>query len=217
MKSNIENTACPLCCSVNVRDFFQDKHRSYYQCNVCGLVFVPSSQFVSAEDEKKRYDLHQNSPENLGYCAFLNRLVVPLQHCLAPKSIGLDFGSGPSPTLSLMFEQAGHSMTLFDYFYKRDPAALEKQYDFITATEVLEHLHDPKKELERLWGCLKQGGHLGIMTQSAVHQDAFSAWHYKNDLTHICFFSRSTFTWLAHQWDAEMTFPDEGVVIFRKK
>lgn len=179
-------------------------------------MFVPPSQFLSAEDEKKRYDLHQNSPEDAGYCAFLKRLIIPLQNCLPPKGMGLDFGSGPTPTISLMFEQAGHTMTLFDYFYHPDSGALKKQYDFITATEVLEHLHDPGKELERLWTCLKLGGHLGIMTQYAGSRDAFSTWHYKNDMTHVCFFSRSTFTWLARKWDAEMTFPDEGVIIFRK-
>lgn len=217
MNSNIQNITCPLCFSKTVSEFFQDKRRNYYQCNVCNLVFVPSSQFLTAEDEKKRYDLHQNTPEDLGYRAFLSRLFVPLQSCLAPKSTGLDFGSGPAPTLSLMFEQAGHFMTLFDYFYKHDPEALEKQYDFITATEVLEHLHKPKEELDRLWAYLKQGGYLGIMTQCAVPQNAFSTWHYKNDPTHVCFFSRATFTWLALQWNADLTFPDEGVMIFYKK
>jgi hypothetical protein len=180
-------------------------------------VFVPSWQFLPAEDEKKRYDLHQNSPEDLNYRRFLSRVFIPMQRCLTPGSSGLDFGSGPEPTLSMMFEEAGHSMTLFDYFYEQVPAVLEKQYDFITATEVVEHLHDPKKELERLWACLKQGGRLGIMTKLAVEQDAFEHWHYKNDLTHVCFFSRATFTWLALQWNADLTFADSDVVLFHKK
>jgi len=108
-------------------------------------------------------------------------------------------------------------MTLFDYFYEHVPAAMGKQYDFITATEVVEHLREPGSELERLWTCLKPGGVLGIMTQPAVEQDAFSRWHYKNDLTHIRFFSRPTFRWLAVRWNAELTFPDSDIVLFHKK
>ena len=216
MRSNIDNIPCPLCRTENAGAFSQDKRRDYYQCRVCSLVFVPSQQFLSAEDEKKRYDLHRNSPEDLDYHRFLNRLLTPLQQRLSPGSTGLDFGSGPEPVLAGMFEDAGHSMTLYDHFYAPVPAALEKQYDFITATEVVEHLHDPKKELDRLWACLKPGGLLGIMTKCAVERGAFSQWHYKNDLTHVSFFSRATFTWLALQWNADLTFADSDVFLFQK-
>jgi len=216
MRSAINTTACPLCLTEKVREYSRDKRRDYYQCETCNLVFVPSGQYLSAEDEKKRYDLHQNSPQDLNYRRFLSRLFIPLHKKLAPCSQGLDFGSGPEPTLSRMFEEAGHRMTLFDHFYEPVPAALERQYDFITATEVVEHLHDPKKELERLWSCVKPGGWLAIMTNPAVDQEAFPRWYYKNDLTHVCFFSRTTFAWLALQWRAEAVYADSDVVLFRK-
>ena len=82
--------------------------------------------------------------------------------------------------------------------------------------QVVEHLRDPQKELERLWTCLKQGGWLGIMTKSVARQEEFSQWYYKNDPTHVCFFSRETFVWLAHQWNAEVIFAEGDVVLFRK-
>jgi SAM-dependent methyltransferase len=208
---------CPLCGSEEVYDFYQDKRRDYYQCRVCSLVFVPPAQFPSAEDEKKRYDLHRNSPADPGYRGFLSRLFIPLVQCLAPGSRGLDFGSGPAPTLSLLFREAGHSITLYDPFYEPVPAVLEGRYDFITATEVVEHLHDPKKELDRLWTCLKPGGRLGILTQFAVERDVFPQWYYKNDLTHVCFFSQATFRRLAREWNADLTFADTDVALFYKK
>jgi len=217
VRASIEAVSCPLCRSGRIGEFFRGDGRDYYRCGTCSLVFVPPVQFPSAEDEKKRYDLHRNSPDDPGYRRYLGRLYAPLQQCLAPGSRGLDFGSGPSPTLSLMFEEAGHPMMLFDRFYEPVPAALERQYDFITAAEVVEHLHDPGKELERLWTCLKPGGRLGIMTQYAVERDAFSSWHYKNDRTHVCFYSQETFAWLAALWDADLTFADDGVALFRKK
>lgn len=217
MRSFIEHISCPLCGTENSKGFFQDKRRNYMHCQACDLVFVPSRQFLSAEAEKKRYDLHQNSPQDPGYRQFLHRLFISLQRCLAPGSRGLDFGSGPAPTLSTMFEEAGHSMVLFDAWYDAVPAVLEEQYDFITATEVLEHLREPKKELERLWDCLKPGGWFGIMTNLGVEQSTFSSWYYKNDLTHVCFFSKATFLWLANRWNADLEFPDSDVVLVRKK
>ncbi len=139
-----------------------------------------------------------------------------MQERLESGSRGLDFGSGPGPTLSVMFEEVGHSVEIYDHFYARDPCVLEKKYDFITATEVVEHLHNPRKELDRLWACLKPGGILGVMTKLVLDHEAFARWHYKNDPTHICFFSRSTFEWLAAQWLAELTFANKDVILFYK-
>ncbi len=208
---------CPNCKTADGTGFYQDGRRDYFRCQTCGLVFVPAWQFLSPEEEKARYDLHRNSPDDKGYRRFLSRIFIPMQERLAPESLGLDFGSGPGPTLSVMFEQAGHSMSIYDHFYARDPSVLEKQYDFITATEVVEHLHNPKEVLDKLWSCLKPGGWLGIMTKLALDREAFADWHYKNDPTHVSFFSRTTFEWLAGKWQAEVTFADKDVILFRKK
>lgn len=212
-----EKIQCPLCRSEKLREFSRDRRRDYNLCDVCGLVSVPPRQFLSPEDEKKRYDLHRNSPDDPGYRSFLNRLFSPLNQRLEPGSSGLDFGSGPMPALAMMFRDAGHSITLFDHFYAPDSEVLKRQYDFITASEVVEHLRNPQRQLELLWSCLKPGGWLGIMTKPVVGQDEFPAWHYKNDLTHVCFFSPATFTWLARLWNAELTFADRDVVLFHKK
>jgi 2-polyprenyl-3-methyl-5-hydroxy-6-metoxy-1,4-benzoquinol methylase len=115
-----------------------------------------------------------------------------------------------------MFKEIGHSMEIYDTFYAREPDLLNRQYDFITATEVLEHLHHPRQELDRLWTLLKPGGYLGIMTQLVKDQKTFSHWYYKNDPTHVCFFSRSTFQWLAGWWQAEVEFADNDVMLFQK-
>ena len=79
-------------------------------------------------------------------------------------------------------------MKLYDLFYAPDTQFLQRQYDFIAASEVVEHLHHPRRELERLWSCLKPNGVLGIMTKRVIDQAAFSHWYYKSDLTHVCFF-----------------------------
>ncbi len=206
---------CPLCLNPDAPLFFEDR-RSYLRCPVCELVFVPPELFVSAEVEKAEYDKHENSAADPRYRAFLRRLQEPLLQRLSPHSHGLDFGSGPGPTLSLMFEEAGHAMCIYDPFYAADESAWQHRYDFITASEVIEHLHHPRRELDRLWSCLKPRGLLGIMTKRVIDRDAFARWHYKDDPTHVCFFSLATFRWLATCWQAELTIPADDVVVLAK-
>jgi hypothetical protein len=185
-------------------------------CRTCQLIFVPAEQHVSADEEKARYDQHNNHPDDPDYRAFLSRMFLPMQNRLNARSCGLDFGSGPGPTLSLMFEEGGHRMAIYDYFYAPAPSTLDQPYDFITATEVVEHLHRPGFELERLWSLLNPGALLGVMTQLVPESTPFADWYYIKDPTHVCFFSPSTCEWLAKYWQAELTFPGKNVMLFQK-
>jgi SAM-dependent methyltransferase len=214
--NRLAKTICPLCASSDIIDFFQDKQRNYLRCDNCKLTFVPKKYFLSEIAEKAEYDLHQNSPQDQGYRKFLSRLLIPLQKLLPPQTHGLDFGSGPGPTLSVMLEELGYKMTIYDKFYANLPERLMQRYDFITATEVFEHLHEPRTTLNQLWQTLKPNGYLGIMTKLVRDHTAFANWHYKNDLTHITFFSHQTFSWLAAQWQAEVTFIDNDVIIIKR-
>jgi hypothetical protein len=207
---------CPLCGISAAHSYHQDQHRDYFQCSCCSLVFVPPEQFLSAQQEKAQYDLHENRPDDPNYRRFLSRLFNPMQTRIRPGDRGLDFGSGPGPTLSLMFAEVGHAMTIYDPFYAPDLSALEAQYEFITATEVIEHLHQPARDLNKLWSCLKPGGTLGIMTKLALNQEAFRKWHYKNDPTHVCFFTRASLAWLGAQWQAELSFAAQDVILLGK-
>lgn len=206
---------CPLCQVARGTEFFEDS-RDYFRCPNCRLVFVLPRQFLSPQEEKRQYDLHENSPDDRRYRQFLSRLFEPLSARLALHSQGLDFGSGPGPTLSVMFEEAGHAVDLYDPLYAPNKAVFGRQYDFVTATEVLEHLHEPRQELDRLWACLKPGGWLGVMTKLVLDSDAFSRWHYKNDPTHVCFYSSATFGWLAEHFGATFALVGNDVALFEK-
>lgn len=216
----MKNLECVLCGSkrtewIHKDDTRMEFMRDYYLCNECRLIFVPPDQRLTADEEKSRYDMHENDPHDPRYRKFLSRMFDPLVEMLPENSFGLDFGSGPGPTLHLMFEEAGHAMRIHDPFYADDPSVFDQKYDFITTTETAEHLYNPLMELDRLWSRLKPGGFLGVMTRRWTTVEEFKNWHYKNDDTHVIFFHEDTFRWLQKRWKAELSIYERDVVIFR--
>ncbi len=207
---------CPLCASAETAFYHRDARRDYRHCRRCDLVFVPPVFRLSPAEERAVYDQHENSPDDRGYRRFLGRLFDPLRERLAPGARGLDFGAGPGPTLSVMFEEAGHPMAIYDPFYAPDAGVLEEEYDFITATEVAEHLFAPGEVLARLAGRLRPGGWLGLMTKRTTTREAFARWHYILDPTHVGFFSEASFQWLAESLGMSVEFPAADVVLLQK-
>ena len=212
----IDETYCPLCAGIEISAYFSDKRRSYQRCDRCHLVFVPARFFLDRGAERAEYDLHQNEPGDAGYRAFLSRLLVPLTERLEPGARGLDFGCGPGPALAEMLREGGFDVSLYDSFYLPDKTPLQDHYDFICATEVVEHLHQPGAELARLWALLRPGGWLGIMTKLVRNRAAFANWHYKNDPTHVCFFSGDTWRWWAGRQGAQLSLIGADVILLAK-
>ncbi|MCR8922237.1 class I SAM-dependent methyltransferase [Dasania sp. GY-MA-18] len=207
---------CTLCGLTGNPEFHRDRRRSYQRCQRCHLVYVPAEYWLSAEQEKAEYDLHQNHAQDEGYRRFLSRLTDPLQNKIAANAQGLDFGCGPGPVLAQIMGEAGWPMSVYDIFYYPQEQRLSQTYDFITATEVVEHLHSPATVLPRLWELINEQGYLAIMTKLVQDQAAFARWHYKNDPTHICFFSRETFCYIAGLWRAQLEFIGNDVIFFKK-
>ncbi len=210
-----EPPRCPLCSGPSDA-FHRDARRDYFRCGTCRLVFVPRSQHLDRAAEKAVYDRHDNTPDDPRYRAFLARLYEPLTARLPAGAHGLDFGSGPGPTLSVMFEEAGFPMRIYDPFYAPDASVLDARYDFITCTEVLEHLAAPGRELSRVLSALRPGGWLGAMTKRMRGDDAFAEWHYIRDPTHVCFFAEATFAFIAARHGLELEFPGADTVLMRK-
>jgi len=177
---------------------------------------VPERYFLSMEDEKAIYDLHQNQADDPGYRKFLARTVEPLLAQVDKDGVGLDFGCGPGPTLSKMLAEKGILCSDYDPYYFNLPRLLEMQYDFITMTEVIEHVSDPRLLFQRLDSMLKPGAVLAIMTKRIIGLEQFKTWHYKNDPTHICFYSDETFQRLAQRLNWRLEMVDKDVVFLYK-
>jgi hypothetical protein len=206
---------CPLCASEATELFYRGKKREFFQCLECDLVFVPPKFHPSPDAEKARYEFHSQSLADSGYRDFLDRLFRPLAEKLPLGACGLDFGCGREPTLSVLFEEAGFPCANYDLYYLNDPAVLEKQYDFLTCSETMEHFRNPREEFERLIRLVKPGGWIGIMTQLRDSAPPFGTWFYKDDVTHVSFFSRRTFQWLGKTCGLRVEFHPDSVVLFQ--
>jgi hypothetical protein len=209
--------ACPLCENHNIRRFDRDADRTYLHCPDCYLIFVDRENLLPLGEEKARYDLHQNNPNDPEYRNFLNQLAQPLVNRLDPPPLtGLDFGSGPGPTLSILLAEHGYTMRIYDPLYAPTTQVLHDSYDFITCSETFEHFYTPRVEWNMLVDLVKPGGWLGIMTLLFDFDDHFSSWQYKNNLTHVSFFSRNTFQYLAQQDKLLVKFIGDKVILLQK-
>lgn len=208
---------CPLCHSTRNQQFFQEAEKDYWQCTNCQLVFLDPAQRLSKEEEQAYYQTHKNDPEDLGYRKFLSRLSQPLLEAVTAPAKGLDFGCGPGPTLSIMLEEAGFEMHNYDPLFFPEAGLLEDNYEVITCTEVLEHLHNPGKELSLLTRLLHSGGTLAVMTGFTPSAEEFERWHYRRDPTHVCFFGPATFQWIAEHFSLRLRLPDQNIALLKKQ
>ena len=159
------NNKCPLCYNKQISFFKNVENKDYYSCKTCNLVYLNSDCFLISNDESERYQQHNNNPNDLKYRKFLSRLADPMIKYLKAPALGLDYGCGPGPTLSLILEEKGFDIKLYDLFFYPDESVLNENYDFITCTETAEHFHKPRFEFDRFDDLLKDGAYLGIMTK----------------------------------------------------
>lgn len=189
---------CPLCRNDSSTLYDQDNVRSYQRCDFCQLVFVPRDAIISPEEEKKRYDFHENSTTDAGYRDYLNTIVENILPYVADMKEGLDFGSGRSNLLQTLLEERGLTVDSYDLYYHPNETIWNKQYDFIVLSEVIEHVKDPREVMERLRLLLRPQGKIFVKTKPyPAEVQKFKNWFYKRDITHIQFFNQNAFEALA--------------------
>lgn len=144
----------------------------------------------------------------IGCCNLSCRVWLP-----APR--GWTTGQDPAPTTSVMLAERDFRVTNYDPFFAPQSEALQRQYDFITCTETVEHFARPAEEFAQLAALLRPGGWLGVMTQMVESDEAFPAWWCHRDPTHVCFYGAAAMQWIArrHGWRIES--PAANVVLFQ--
>lgn len=206
---------CPLC-GTPARAIDPAHHRRWFDCDACGLVFVHPADRPDAATEAAHYTTHENDPGDPGYRGFLDRLAAPLARLLDPGAEGLDYGSGPGPTLSVMLSERGFPTAAWDPFFAPDPAPLTRTWDFVTCSETVEHFHQPARAYARLSERVRPGGLLAIMTEPVPGDVDLGGWRYARDPTHVSLHRPRTFEWLADRWGWELDRPSRTVWIYRR-
>ena len=216
---NLTTHNCPLCNALNrSRFYFEDKKRQYLMCIQCELVYVKPEFLPTKDVELSEYQLHQNSFDDEGYKQFLQRLLTPLINSIqiSTTTSAIDFGCGPSPVLATLMAQHDISVSIYDPFFFPNKDALKQGYNIIVCTEAIEHFHTPHKEWQMWQNMLKPSGIIAIMTKRVINRERFAQWHYKNDPTHVSFFSEATFQFLAERDGYKVEFPTNDVVLMKK-
>jgi 2-polyprenyl-3-methyl-5-hydroxy-6-metoxy-1,4-benzoquinol methylase len=181
------------------------------------LVFVPPVYLPDVVEEKERYETHNNDPLEPGYQEFLNRLLTPFSKKLKQGQTGLDFGCGPTKTAEVLLADQGLKVESYDPFFFPGHELLLKKWDFIVASEVAEHFHKPAESWTLLSKIIQPGGMIGVMTTCYPVQGRFERWRYKDDNTHVVFYSPSTFQWISEQFGFELEEITASVFIMKKK
>lgn len=212
------SSLCPVCAGVSDRHYENPKQpRLFRLCRSCRLVFQET--LPSPEEERSRYALHRNSREDRGYRQWLETFLAKGVLPWDPGGPVLDFGSGPEPVLSEMLRERGREVFSYDkYFAPRRPR--EERFGLVLLSEVLEHLGDPAEEFRRIAAQTLPGGRL-VLQSSFLRSFApawFGSWWYKEDTTHIRFFSASSLTALGEASGWTLLYQDgRSLGVFQKK
>ena len=186
------------------------------QCDCCKLVFVDKLFLPDGQDEKERYILHNNSLDDAGYVNFLYQAIAPALNYISAGMSGLDYGCGPSPTLSILMEREKFSCQNYDPFFF--PELPDGPFDFVFATECFEHFFSPGNELHILTSLIKPGGLLIVMTNLWNSFQQFQNWQYARDFTHVSFYHADTFEFICRKYGLKLLeMKNNRVIILRRR
>jgi len=160
------NEYCDICGAETSEIFHKGFQLSFYYCPCCEFISRDKFAIITAEEEFRIYNLHENTIEDPRYVEYFKRFIhsAILDYCKT-RGKGLDFGSGPSPVLAALLERDyDFSMDIYDLFYAPEKIYEDKKYKLITATEVVEHLKNPLDYFYQFKELLDKDGLLSIMT-----------------------------------------------------
>lgn len=189
---------CVICSGEPARTRLARNGRFLYECARCGLLYRPAFDRPDPEAARRRYLQHRNDPADAGYVAFLGRIVELTRPHLSPPGHGLDYGSGPAPSLSPLFERLGYTMTDYDPVFA--PTELRGPYDLVVSTECWEHFHEAGREIARVVELVRPGGVLAVMTEFWGPTTDVATWHYTSDPTHTTYYSRRSMDAIASRY-----------------
>lgn len=217
------------CCKSQINSQFCVKNKKYHYCDFCKSVFLDNEFFLSKENQVDRYLLHNNTLDDFGYKTYLdNFLQQVLSFSNFENHTFLDYGSGPNPCLIELVKEKYTNFKViegWDLYFTKDFTPRENFYSLITCLEVAEHFEVPEESFKHIFSLLKKGGFLAVQTQLFVSETEFektekkfATWWYKDDTTHVTFYSKEgIITCCANAGLEFVQQIDKNLLVFTKK
>jgi SAM-dependent methyltransferase len=207
---------CPVCRARATRPFVEVEGRRYGRCRRCRATFLDPAQVPSPAQAHAHYRTHRNDAADPGYRAFAARLARPLLARVGTAASVLDFGCGASSALAALLAEAGCRVARFDPLFHPERAPLASTYDGVAAMEVIEHLHAPGDEIDRLATRVRLGGWLALTTCLQTDDARFARWWYRRDPTHVVFYRARTLHVLAAELGWRCELPAKDVALMKR-
>lgn len=202
---------CSLCSTV-ANHFYSHDHREFYFCSECFSVFLDSKNIIPKSEEKKYYQKRSNLRDSFFYQPVINAITTDFK----TKNTGLDFGSGENSLIVDLLQVKKFKIDAYDPFFSNEKEKLEKQYDYITCHEVIEHFHHPFKEFKSLYKLLKPKGKLYCITHLFSEKENFDTWEFKNDPTNVFFYHEKSMEWIKNNIGFKNYSIDGNLIVFEK-
>lgn len=209
------DSLCRLC-NEATGSFYKEKTREFVVCKNCRGVQLLPEYFISARAEEDRYLTHNNDVEDVRYQNFVSPITSGVLADFTTKNSGLDYGCGTGPVAATELEKKGFPVRLFDPYFHPDTEALENTYDFIICCEVMEHFHEPRQEFKTLSQLLNTGGKMYCKTSLFSEEIDFETWYYKNDPTHVFFYTEKSLDWIRQNMEFSKVEVFPKLIVFSK-
>lgn len=207
---------CVLCQNNKVGDYLITRKSSFHTCQSCGVVFRNPNYYNTPEEERNRYLFHNQDSEDKGYRASVQPLIDKVAKEQLTTSKGLDFGTGTSAIVANMLAEKGFHMQLWDPFFYPDTGVFKTTYHFITCSETIEHFHHPLAEFNKMYALLNPEGILYCKTELLTQTINFEKWYYKNDATHVVFYTEASLKWIQKTVGFRSLEIQKNIISFRK-
>lgn len=201
---------CPLCHT----PASPSPIKHFFDCQVCRGRFRDPLCNLTPDNEKARYESHNNDVNDKRYQDFVSPITNAVLKDFTPDHKGLDFGAGPGPVIAKMLEDQNYQVAKYDPFFHNHPEVLKQTYDYIISCEVIEHFNNPAKEFKLLKSILNPDGKIYCMTHLLDDEVDFNNWYYKNDPTHVFFYREETVAWIKETFGFKDSWIEGRLIMF---
>lgn len=144
----------------------------------------------------QRYMEHNNDVSDVRYRNFVSPITDSVLKNFSKVDKGLDYGGGTGPVIAEVLKEKEYDISVYDPYFHYFPELLAQKYNYIACCEVIEHFYYPYFEFAELKKIIEPNGMLICMTDLYYDEIDFDVWNYKDDPTHVFFYSKYSFDFI---------------------